>query len=94
MLNTRTATQHFWSVEMNIFCHHGEVRRAIKINGDVYQCHPPAGATVSGPKEFSSIEGAAIFLIRNPGWGIMVEAGVAEGLDQISIAYHSLAIDL
>lgn len=80
---------------MKIYCHHGEIREALKVDKSGYRCYSPEDAEVSDVKKFRTIEAAAVFLIRNPDWGILVEAGrtFAE-FDKPMVAYHSLGIDL
>lgn len=78
---------------MNIFCHQGEIRSAVKVNEGVYMCFPPSSTHVADAKLFTTIEDAAIFLIQNTGWGILVEAGPT-AFPEPTVEYEALAIDL
>lgn len=64
----------------------GVPREAYKVNGAAYMCFPPSSNLKSTAVEFTDIEDAAIFLIKNKNHGIRMNPGSA-------IIYNNLIIE-
>lgn len=65
----------------------GVAKEAYRLGGTHYKCFPRSDNEVANAKEFATIEEAAIFMIRNPGWGIRMNPGSA-------IIYNGIQIEL
>jgi hypothetical protein len=63
----------------------GVTKEAYRVGGTHYKCFPRSD-NMNG-KEFATVEEAAVFLIRNPGWGIRMNPGAA-------IIYRGIQIEL
>ncbi len=72
---------------MKIYSGGSNRREAYRVGGTVYKCYPVSTNTVDEAREFAKLEDAAVFLIRNRGWGIRMNPGS-------SIIYDNIVIDL
>jgi hypothetical protein len=63
----------------------GSQQEAYKLHERVYKCCPRSNNKADSAQEFATIEEAAIFLIKHPGWGIRMNPGSAITYDGISI---------
>ncbi|GGE23383.1 hypothetical protein GCM10011390_48520 [Aureimonas endophytica] len=64
----------------------GVQKEAYLLHGSRFKCFPPSTNHVASAKEFATVEGAALFLLQNPGWGIRMNPGSAIIYDGINIA--------
>ncbi len=55
----------------------GVEKEAYRLSGTHYKCFPRSVNDVTNAMEFATIEEAAIFLIKNPEWGIRMNPGRA-----------------
>ncbi|MER9233980.1 hypothetical protein NKI56_18070 [Mesorhizobium sp. M0622] len=65
----------------------GVEKEAYRLSGAHFKCFPRSDNGVANAREFATIEEAAIFMIKNPGWGIRMNPGSA-------IIYNGIQIEL
>jgi hypothetical protein len=64
----------------------GNWKEAYKVGGTVYKCFPRSTNLAEQAEEFEKIDDAAVFLIRNPDWGIRMNPGSAIVYNNITIS--------
>lgn len=65
----------------------GVEKEAYRLSGTHFKCFPRSDNEVANAREFATIEEAAIFMIKNPGWGIRMNPGSG-------IIYNGIQIEL
>ena len=55
----------------------GQLREAYRVGGLAYKCYPPGSNLDKDSKSFETLDEAALFLCRNPTWGIRMNPGAA-----------------
>jgi hypothetical protein len=64
----------------------GAWKEAYKVGGRTFKCFPPSTNLASQAEEFEKVEDAAVFLLRNPSWGIRMNPGSAIVYNNITIS--------